>query len=145
MNTASLENITGDAGATSEGIFSDVNPSGDRRKSTASSTKGERSNQKNKVTDDYKEKEDYIGNTLKRSADNERPGKVMTRRAKKKVAERVLNVYARENGDLVYLIKFKDIENAELVPASRGRLEFPRLVAQFYERRAFMYDKENSL
>ncbi|XP_050062171.1 chromobox protein homolog 5-like [Aphis gossypii] len=51
-----------------------------------------------------------------------------------KVPEKILGVSNRYDG-LLFLIKWKDIEEADIILADKAKLKFPQIVINFYEER----------
>lgn len=56
-------------------------------------------------------------------------------------ADRVLGA-SDVTGELVFLMKFKDQDNAEMIPARIANVKCPQLVIQFYEER-LMWHSDN--
>jgi len=55
--------------------------------------------------------------------------------------DRILKTSSNNNGELCYLIKWKNCEDEDLVPAKEVKIKIPQLVIKFYEERFTFIDK----
>lgn len=61
-------------------------------------------------------------------------------RVQKKIPDMIIGA-ADVDGDLVFLLKWKDIEEANIIPARYANLLYPQTVIQFYETRSTFIKK----